>query len=89
MITVPPEPRCDDCDRIVEEEQIVRSARANGGIPMGPWLCVGCEVALRATAASQQLAHSHSTLVEQNSFDTICNEADPKLAEAIHRAGSR
>lgn len=89
MITVPPEPRCDECNRTVEEEQIARSARANGGTPIGPWLCVSCQTKIRTATGPKLLALSHSLMVTQNAFDSICNEADPKLAEAIHRAGYR
>ncbi len=87
LITVPPDPRCDECGNSVEQEQIERSARANNGIPLGPWLCKSCEGKNAVEFQHNITVHQHNMMLQNNSFDTLCNEVDPKLAEAIHRAG--
>jgi len=81
-----PDPRCDECPNRVEQKQIERSARATNGVPVGPWLCTKCEAALAARFTRGMFAHQHNKLVESNSFDTLCNEVDPRLAEAVHKA---
>lgn len=79
-----PDPRCDECSKPVEESQVAKSVR--NGVALGPWLCRSCEHANSVHFAQQIVLHQHQNMVQNNYFDSICNDADPKLAEAIHRA---
>jgi hypothetical protein len=79
---------CDDCGKPVERNRIERSANANNGIPIGPWQCQSCANENEAAFQLALIAHNHATAVQNNHFDTLCNEVDPRLAEAIRRAGS-
>ena len=84
--TLPPDAHCDNCGKSVELEQVQRSANANNGATLGPWLCVGCEVKNSAEIQRGMVGHEHDQMVQTSYFENICNEVDPKLAEAIHRA---
>lgn len=84
VIVVPPDPRCDDCEGPVEEEQIRRSVR--NGVAIGPWQCKRCQAETNTRFAERVADYVRQEAIQNNSFDTLCNEVDPKLAEAIHRA---
>lgn len=75
---------CDECGGPVSRERIERS-KING-IPQGPFLCDGCEVMMDEQIQSSMLAREHEQMREASYFERICEEADPALAEAIHRA---
>jgi len=82
--TVPPEPQCDDCGNPVEESQIAKSVV--NGIPLGPWQCKACEATTAVMTQAGIISMQHTQMLQDNGFDSICNEVDPALAEAIHRA---
>lgn len=79
-----PTPRCDDCSAVVEESQLRKSVR--NGVATGPWQCKKCETEVRVRFNEQVVEIQRQATAQNNYFASICSEADPKLAEAIHRA---
>lgn len=79
------EAKCDDCGKPVEPARIKSSVRPNG-IPIGPWQCQSCSDKNDAAFEQALQERQHIKTVQSNQFDTLCNEVDPQLAEAIHRA---
>ena len=85
LVTVPPDPRCDDCGEPVEIYRIEQSKVQ--GVPLGPWQCASCARENGQRVREYGLAHEAANMAQNSSFENICSDVDPKLAEAIHRAG--
>jgi hypothetical protein len=75
------DPRCDDCGGPVEKDRV----KWTRGLPQGPFQCALCAAKTAAHVHAVAIARRHEIAAQNNYFDSICQEVDPKLAEAIHR----